>query len=63
MLKQLATSDNDGSMRRAVVQELARGWKDDPNTSPMLKQWAIREAIFYPGGLYSIIRNDSILEH
>jgi hypothetical protein len=27
-------------VRRAAVQELAQGWKDDPDTLPILKQWA-----------------------
>ncbi len=27
-------------MRQAAVQELANGWKDDPDTLPILKQWA-----------------------
>jgi len=25
-------------VRRAAVQELAQGWKEDPNTLPLLKQ-------------------------
>ena len=33
-LKQLAQSDDDGDVRQAAVQELARGWKDDPETLP-----------------------------
>jgi hypothetical protein len=38
-------------VRRAAVQELARGWKDDPETLPILKQlaqsdddWNVRRA-------------------
>jgi hypothetical protein len=38
-------------VRQAAVQELARGWKDDPETLPLLKQlaqsddnWAVRRA-------------------
>jgi HEAT repeat protein len=27
-------------VRRAAVEELARGWKDDPETLPILKQLA-----------------------
>ncbi|MBD2635363.1 HEAT repeat domain-containing protein, partial [Limnothrix sp. FACHB-881] len=29
-----------GSVRQAAVQELARGWKDDPDTLPLLKDRA-----------------------
>ena len=28
------------SVRYAAVEEIARGWKDDPETLPLLKQWA-----------------------
>ncbi|MEG4093074.1 HEAT repeat domain-containing protein, partial [Microcoleus sp. Pol12B4] len=37
---QRAQSDDDSDVRRAAVQELARGWKDDPETLPILKQRA-----------------------
>ena len=30
-------------MRQAAVQELARGWKDDPDTLPLLKDRAARD--------------------
>jgi hypothetical protein len=30
LLKDRARSDEDSDVRRAAVQELARGWKDDP---------------------------------
>ena len=40
MLKQRATSDNEWSVRRVAIQELVRGWKEDPETLPMLKQRA-----------------------
>ncbi|NET40171.1 MAG: HEAT repeat domain-containing protein, partial [Cyanothece sp. SIO1E1] len=33
-------SDDSGDVRRAAVQELARGWKEDPDTLPMLKERA-----------------------
>ncbi|MEG3899618.1 MULTISPECIES: HEAT repeat domain-containing protein, partial [unclassified Microcoleus] len=52
-LKQVAQSDDDGTVRRAAFQELARGWKDDLETLPILKQlaqsednWAVRRAAF-----------------
>jgi hypothetical protein len=37
-LKQRAVSDEDVDVRRAAVQELARGWKEDPETLLILKQ-------------------------
>ena len=40
LLKQSATSDDNGGVRSTAVQELAKGWKDDPDTLPLLKQWA-----------------------
>jgi hypothetical protein len=40
MLKQWAQSDDHWAVRSAAMQELARGWKDDPDTLPMLKQRA-----------------------
>ncbi|MEG4985205.1 HEAT repeat domain-containing protein, partial [Microcoleus sp. BR0-C5] len=40
ILKQLAQSDDNGYVRRAAVEELARRWKDDPETLPLLKQSA-----------------------
>jgi HEAT repeat protein len=33
----LAQSDEDWIMRLRAVQELVRGWKDDPETLPILK--------------------------
>jgi hypothetical protein len=30
-LKSLADSDETATVRRAAIQELARGWKDDPD--------------------------------
>jgi hypothetical protein len=39
-LKHRATSDSDWSVRRSAIQELARGWKEDPDTLPMLKELA-----------------------
>jgi hypothetical protein len=35
-LKQLATSDNEGSVRQTAIYELARGWKDDPDVQSLL---------------------------
>ena len=40
MLKDRARSDENWFVRYAAVQELARGWKDDPDTLPMLKDRA-----------------------
>ncbi|GET44195.1 putative signal transduction protein containing Nacht domain [Microseira wollei NIES-4236] len=49
----IATNDDDWNVRRAAFQELARGWKDDPNTLPILKQratndddWLVRYVAF-----------------
>jgi predicted NACHT family NTPase len=39
-LKARATQDGNWSVRRAAAQELARGWKDDPDTLPWLKDRA-----------------------
>ncbi|HKQ75500.1 MAG TPA: HEAT repeat domain-containing protein [Blastocatellia bacterium] len=50
-LKDRATHDWDWPVRQAAVQELARGWKDDPDTLPLLKDrasqddnWSMRQA-------------------
>jgi hypothetical protein len=43
-LRTAAISDRDFSIRRAAVQELARGWKDDPETLPFLKGLAVSDA-------------------
>jgi HEAT repeats len=40
MLKDRARSDADHGVRIAAVRELARGWKDDPDTLPLLKDRA-----------------------
>ncbi|TAG37433.1 MAG: HEAT repeat domain-containing protein, partial [Oscillatoriales cyanobacterium] len=32
--------DDDSYVRCAAVQEIARGWKDDPETLPWIKQHA-----------------------
>ena len=40
MVKDRARSDDDNDVRMAAVQELARGWKDDPETLPWLKDRA-----------------------
>jgi predicted NACHT family NTPase len=39
-----ATEDNDPDVRQAAVQALARGWKDDPHTLPLLKDRAAYDA-------------------
>src|ERR1017187_9378200 len=39
-LSSLANVSQDWIVRRAAVQELARSWKDDPNTLPWLKERA-----------------------
>jgi hypothetical protein len=39
-LTSLATLSRDWIVRRAALQELARGWKDDPDTLPILKDRA-----------------------
>ncbi|MEB3213429.1 MAG: HEAT repeat domain-containing protein, partial [Leptolyngbyaceae bacterium] len=39
-LKSRAQSDDDYDVRRAAVQELARGFKDDPDTLAILKSRA-----------------------
>ena len=51
MLKARAQSDENWDVRMVAVQELARGWKDDPDTLPWLKaraqndeNWAVRRA-------------------
>jgi hypothetical protein len=40
MLKTLLSSSNN-SVQVTAIQELARGWKDDPDTLPMLKALAL----------------------
>jgi len=35
--KRARRNDDHWAVRRAAVQELARGWKDDPDTLPWLK--------------------------
>ncbi|MEK6287255.1 MAG: HEAT repeat domain-containing protein, partial [Acidobacteriota bacterium] len=39
-----ATNDADNDVRQAAVQELTRGWKDDPDTLPLLKDRATNDA-------------------
>jgi hypothetical protein len=39
-LKARAQSDEDFAVCYTAVQDLARGWKDDPDTLPILKQRA-----------------------
>ncbi len=40
-LKDRAAKDDNWAVRQAAVQELARGWKDDPDTLKLLKDCAI----------------------
>ena len=35
LLKARAQSDENSGVRQSAVQELARGWKEDPETLPM----------------------------
>ncbi|MGE3440923.1 MAG: NACHT domain-containing NTPase, partial [Blastocatellales bacterium] len=42
-LKDRATRDWDWSVRQAAVRELARGWKNDPDTLPWLKDRAAKD--------------------
>ena len=41
MLKERARTDDDWTVRSAAVQELARGWKDDPELFELLCDVAI----------------------
>jgi predicted NACHT family NTPase len=38
-----AAEDDDQAVRKAALQELARGWKDDPDTLPLLKDRAAKD--------------------
>ena len=40
IIKQRATTDKDNDVRSTAVQELARGWHDDPETLNIIKQLA-----------------------
>lgn len=42
-LRDRATHDNDWAVRRAAIQELARGWRDDPTTLTLLKERAVQD--------------------
>jgi hypothetical protein len=42
-LKDRAANDDSGSVRRVAVLELARRWKDDPDTLPCLKDRAAKD--------------------
>ena len=44
ILKDRARNDVDNAVRVAALQELARGWKDDPDTLPLLKDRARNDA-------------------
>lgn len=43
-LRTTVKGDVDWMVRRAVLQELASGWKDDPDTLPLLKDLARADA-------------------
>ncbi|MFN8003410.1 MAG: HEAT repeat domain-containing protein [Acidobacteriota bacterium] len=43
ILKDRATKDDNSAVRLAAVQELARGWKDDPDTLTILKERAAKD--------------------
>ncbi|MGB3653118.1 MAG: HEAT repeat domain-containing protein, partial [Rivularia sp. (in: cyanobacteria)] len=55
MLKQRAQTDEDSFVRRAAVEELARNFKDDPDTLPWLKQRAQTDE-------YSVVRCAALQE-
>lgn len=42
-LKEKLANNDDGDVRRAVIQELIRGCKDDPDTLPLLKDRAVKD--------------------
>ena len=42
-LKERATKDDNWAVRQAAVQEIARGWKDDPDTLTILKDRASKD--------------------
>jgi len=41
--RERVAKDDDDDVRSAAVQELARGWKDDPDTLPLLKNRAAND--------------------
>jgi len=43
-LRVAATEDHDWIVRQAAVQELARGWKDDPGTLPLVQGVALYDS-------------------
>ena len=43
MLKDRALNDQNWDVRRAAVQEIAKGWKDDSDTLPLLKDRALND--------------------
>jgi predicted NACHT family NTPase len=45
-LKDQAAKDDSWSVRQAAVQELARGWKDNPDTLPWLKERAAKDDFY-----------------
>ena len=53
-LKARAQADEDWTVRGTAMQELARGWKDDPETLPILKARA--QADDYPAVRRSAVR-------
>jgi hypothetical protein len=43
-LKDRAAKDDNEFVRETALRELARGWKDDPDTLPLLKDRAVKDA-------------------
>ena len=50
----MAQCDNNSAVQYAAVQELAWGWKDDPETLPTLKQLAQSDNNW--GGQYAAVQ-------
>ena len=44
LIKERAISDSTGDVRQAAVQEIARGWKEDPDILPWLKERAVSDS-------------------
>jgi hypothetical protein len=52
LLRERATQDKNENVRQAAIQELARGWHDDPGTLPLLREravgdddWLVRQGV------------------
>ena len=68
LLQNRAAKDNEPDVRIAAIQGLARGWKDDPETLPLLRELAtqdesteVREAVVEE--LMRCWRDDSSVRH